>query len=45
MKKHPFFLPHPAGAEAARKAERAVGVLFLFLFALLLAAKRLTFGF
>jgi len=44
MKKHPFFLPHPAGAEAARKSERAVGVLFVFLLALLVIAKRLTFG-
>jgi hypothetical protein len=45
MKRHPFFEPHPAGAEAARKSERAVGVLFVFLLALLVVAKAATFGF
>lgn len=45
MKKNPFFLPHPAGREAGRKADRALGVLFVFLSLVLLAAKWATVGF
>ncbi|WP_162549661.1 hypothetical protein [Hymenobacter nivis] len=37
-KRNPFFFPHPAGAAAARRADRALGALLFSLTLLLLAA-------